>query len=390
MWYNLVLKIALLTDGISPYVTGGMEKHSHYLAKHLVIAGYKVDLYHCIYDLNQQLPPKSEIDSIFFNKDYSFNNVFTFYFPKSLYFPGHYLFNSFKYSQLLYNTIIDNNFSYDFIYSKGFSSWKFLLKKSNFTIATNFHGYEMFQKSPNLQYSIKKYLFRYLVKWIINRSNYIVSYGGKITKIINSLNYNKIKVFEISAAIDKSWILSELNNKIKVSRTKVLFIGRNEDRKGFKELIAAINKLDNKISLEFHFIGPDFKSKKLIKNDLVVKFHGLVKDDDLKKQIIDQCDVLICPSFSEGMPNVILEAMSRGLAVIASNVGACSLLVDENNGILIDKITVPNIHDSLIVINNIKENDLNLKKLNSLKKIKDHSWERVINHVSNMITETKK
>ena len=57
---------------------------------------------------------------------------------------------------------------------------------------------------------------------------------------------------------------------------------------------------------------------------------------------------------------------------------------------MIDKITVPNIHDSLIVINNIKENDLNLKKLNSLKKIKNHSWERVINHVSNMITETKK
>ncbi|MBK7816242.1 MAG: glycosyltransferase [Sphingobacteriaceae bacterium] len=37
------------------------------------------------------------------------------------------------------------------------------------------------------------------------------------------------------------------------------------------------------------------------------------------------CDVLICPSFSEGFPNVILEAMSNGLAVAATNVGAVEL-----------------------------------------------------------------
>ena len=33
-------------------------------------------------------------------------------------------------------------------------------------------------------------------------------------------------------------------------------------------------------------------------------------------------DVLICPSYSEGMPNVIIEAAARGLAIIATNVGA--------------------------------------------------------------------
>ena len=388
------MKIAILTDGISPFVTGGLEKHSYFLAKHLVMVGYEVDLFHCLYDINQKLPTKSEIDTFFFKKEYSFNKVFSYYFPKSIYFPGHYLYSSFKYSNLLFNTIKENGLSYDFIYSKGFTSWKFLIKKSNFIIATNFHGYEMFQKSPNLKYSFKKYLFRLLVKWIINRSSYIVSYGGKITKIIKSINYNKIKVVEISAAIEKSWILTKLDNQDQganniTANRKIIFIGRNEERKGFKELIAAINKFDFKIPLEFHFIGPDLKSENLIKNDFYVKFYGLIKDDDKKKQIIDECDVLICPSFSEGMPNVILEAMSRGLAVIASKAGANSLLVDNDNGILIDKITVSNIHDSLIMINNMNEKDLYLKKLNSLKKIKNFSWEIVINHVSNMIKGSK-
>jgi glycosyltransferase involved in cell wall biosynthesis len=45
--------------------------------------------------------------------------------------------------------------------------------------------------------------------------------------------------------------------------------------------------------------------------------------------------VLVCPSYSEGMPNVILEAMASGLAIIASDVGAVNLLVSKNNGWLI-------------------------------------------------------
>ena len=56
------------------------------------------------------------------------------------------------------------------------------------------------------------------------------------------------------------------------------------------------------------------------------------------KAIMDQSDVLIVPSHSEGMPNVILEGMSRGLAVIATNVGAVRALVNSNNGYLIESL----------------------------------------------------
>ena len=38
--------VALLTDGIWPYVIGGMQRHSFYLAKYLAANGVEVDLYH--------------------------------------------------------------------------------------------------------------------------------------------------------------------------------------------------------------------------------------------------------------------------------------------------------------------------------------------------------
>ena len=44
---------------------------------------------------------------------------------------------------------------------------------------------------------------------------------------------------------------------------------------------------------------------------------------------LDECDVLLLPSLSEGMPTVVLEAMARGLQIIGSDVGAMNVLEDE-------------------------------------------------------------
>jgi len=47
------------------------------------------------------------------------------------------------------------------------------------------------------------------------------------------------------------------------------------------------------------------------------------------------CDVFCLPSYSEGCPNVVLEALSCGRPVVATNVGGIPELVHENCGILI-------------------------------------------------------
>jgi glycosyltransferase involved in cell wall biosynthesis len=48
-------------------------------------------------------------------------------------------------------------------------------------------------------------------------------------------------------------------------------------------------------------------------------------------------DILILPSYTEGLPLVLLEAMSQGLAVIASDVGGISEIVrDGETGLLFE------------------------------------------------------
>ena len=47
------------------------------------------------------------------------------------------------------------------------------------------------------------------------------------------------------------------------------------------------------------------------------------------------CDLLCLPSHSEGCPNVVVEALSSGRAVIATRVGGIPELVDPDSGILV-------------------------------------------------------
>ena len=102
-----------------------------------------------------------------------------------------------------------------------------------------------------------------------------------------------------------------------------------------------------------------------------MKTYGIIIDEKEKKEIYDSCDVLLCPSHSEGMPNVILEAMSRGLAIVATNVGAIRLLVSENNGALLKECKTNLIFDAINKFISMDNNKLVEMKTSSVEKIRE-------------------
>jgi len=374
------MKIALVTDGISPFVLGGMQTHSALLGKNLAIRGNSVDLFHFVHKPNE-LPTDNEVNKkIFGNSDFCFNKVFTYYFPKSVEFPGHYIWNSYRYSKMVANHLMKES-GYDLIIAKGFSGWKLLIEKKRNRIQTKigvkFHGYEMFQFAPNLKIKLQHLLLRAFVRWNTKHADYVYSYGGKITTIIENLGVSKELIKEIPSAIDPSW----LNQKIKTSQSlKFLFVGRNERRKGIKEINKAIEiVLKNNLDAEFHFMGPFEKRFNTSRSNVSIFYHGIIIGEKKKKEIYDSCDVLLCPSYSEGMPNVILEAMSRGLAIIATNVGAIRLLVSENNGALLKECKTNLIFDAINKFILMDYNKLIEMKTASVEKIKEEFlWNNVI------------
>ena len=87
------MRIALLTDGISPYVLGGMQRHSFYLAKYFAKNKIYVDLFHF-----NQSSLNIELLDCFNDDEKIYINSFVIPFPKLGKLPGHYIRESKKYS----------------------------------------------------------------------------------------------------------------------------------------------------------------------------------------------------------------------------------------------------------------------------------------------------
>lgn len=367
------MKIALLTDGITPYVIGGMQRHSFYLAKYLAKNEVYVDLFHFnnsdleINDLECfTLDEKKYIKSIVLN------------FPSFINFPGHYIRESYTYSEIIFDHLQNNLSDYDFIYAKGFTAWKLIEMKNKGLkcppIGVNFHGYEMFQKSADLKSFFQQIIFRKPVKWITQNADFVFSYGKGITQIIIELGLSQSKIIEIPTGIEDSW----LNNTISINKVRhFVFVGRFERRKGIQELNAALKNIAQKHQFVFEFIGDIPQTERIIHNNII--YHGEIREISRIQTILKNSDFLICPSHSEGMPNVIMEAMASGLAIIASDVGAVSDMVDASNG----KVIIPGnvfvlqsaIEDSI----ELSDEDVLKMKLSSIEKVKNRFlWKNVI------------
>ena len=142
-----------------------------------------------------------------------------------------------------------------------------------------------------------------------------------------------------------------INNAIKIPNISVkkendipvfLFLGALIKRKGVIDFLTAANQLIKSGVSDFKIFiaGTGEEEEKLaeytIKNGLtdIVQFLGWINNEQ-KTELLKQSDILVLPSYNEGLPIAILEALSYGLPVISTNVGSISeAVIDGTNGFL--------------------------------------------------------
>ncbi|MCB9230324.1 MAG: glycosyltransferase family 4 protein [Bacteroidia bacterium] len=382
---NRELRIALLTDGIFPYVIGGMQKHSWYLARYLARSGAKVDLF-----FFREQDPESPA---FTEKELENINLHELKFPKMDKMVGHYVRESFEYSDRVFKALQPSLHQYDFIYAKGFTAWKLLDARRKGLkcppIAVNFHGLEMFQKQPSLKMAVSSWMLRYPVRFCTSQADINISYGGKITGILQKILPSNSTIWEIPTGIEATWLVEKA--KPASQQVKFLFVGRFERRKGVPELNEVLKKLVKEISFEFHFIGPIPPTNKVLHDK--VKYHGKIMNQDKMRDLVQACDVLVTPSHSEGMPNVIMESMASGLAVIATNVGAVADMVGTENGWLLEAGHKKALEGAIREAAGSSPETLLAKKQASIDKVRNNFlWDQVVkmtlDKIENRIGET--
>jgi len=382
------MNILLLTDGITPFTTGGIQKHSAMLAKLLTINDHTVTLVHCV-DQNRAIPSSEVVNqSIFENESsHSLKKIIGLQFPQSSKVPGHYIRSSKKYSKSIFEIVSPSITEFDFIYAQGFTAYEFISQKKSYPkippIFSNLHGLEMFQKAASLSVKLQHYLLRPIAKSVCIGSNYTFSFGGQITEILKKIRVNEGSILECSHGITSDWLFEQSINE-EEPLISFIFIGRYERRKGIEELNQVLIQLVKSHDFNFKFIGDIPLEKQVVHPH--IKYHGKITNYLHLKEYLQLSDVLICPSYSEGMPTVIFEAMATKNAIIATDVGAVNQQVSTKNGWLLPSSKIDLLKKAMIDAIQIPKSQLKEKKEQSFLLTKEKFiWEQVIKQKINLI-----
>ncbi|HOW08744.1 MAG TPA: glycosyltransferase [Bacteroidales bacterium] len=171
-----------------------------------------------------------------------------------------------------------------------------------------------------------------------DRYNHYLSLSSK-TILFSSSKYSVTDVIADDQIKNINWY----------DTVKLLFVGRFEVDKGVYELLAAVKSLSEyNISLTFLGSGSCQNSIELIikSNNLnnKIKIAGYIPYGPELLNEYSKHDILILPSYCEGLPQVILESMAKGCLVIATKVGGIpSIIEDGYNGFLIQPFKVDSI-----------------------------------------------
>lgn len=150
------------------------------------------------------------------------------------------------------------------------------------------------------------------------------------------------------------------NDTCQTTPYNILFVGRYDFAKGLRELLEACALLLNKgIPIRLHLAGWEDRENKPVISWLTQKAvelgmehyfinHGRKSNGNDLNSLYRMADIFVIPSYQEGFPRVIWEAMANSLPVIATTVGDIPhTLVDGQDALLIPKKDVNAIADGI-------------------------------------------
>lgn len=196
-------------------------------------------------------------------------------------------------------------------------------------------------RSGFLKQNIKerRFLYRY-IKFVFKKVDYIICQG----KSWHQLFETQVGVSPSKLVIVPNWIDSSVY-RINVGKGEpiiITFLAWVDRSKGIYETIKLGAYLQDRYNVQLNIAGngKDYENiKQLIQDENLGKtitLKGWVTGED-KIDLLAASHIFILPSYAEGMPNALLEAMASGLACVATKVGSIPDVIQHGtNGLLVD------------------------------------------------------
>ena len=160
----------------------------------------------------------------------------------------------------------------------------------------------------------------------------------------------------------------------------VLFFGRLNPTKGVDKLAeAALEIFKKRDDTYFVFLGPDegMKSKvvEILKGQDKVRILGPIRGKDKIAEMYQAADMYCLPSYREGLPLTLFEAMASGLPIVASPVNGIPYEMDDpENGFFVKYGDVNGLIEKITKLLDDKELREKIAK-NNKEKAKKYTWD---------------
>jgi hypothetical protein len=179
-----------------------------------------------------------------------------------------------------------------------------------------------------------------LYRVMVRRSNASFFLSTQMKTTLGNGRANEMLMF--TSLVDSAGIGVHGNGVMHHGALRLLYVGRLSREKGVAYLLEAVALLrrGGVATLAICGDGPERGALETLACEIgiesCVKFHGFVPWGRQLEEFYEASDVFVLPSLSEGVPKVLLEAMSRGVPIVATEVGGVGdILRNLENGILV-------------------------------------------------------
>ncbi len=369
------MKIAFITAFYSPAI-GGVKQVVEELAERFVKKGHEVHVYCSDSDKYKRIKKKEEtINGVYVHRCYNWFTIANFatFWPSIIW----------KLWKEKFDIIHSHVSGHSYVF---FSSLVAKIKKIPHIHTTHCPWTEGFRSligriMVKLTYpTVLRLSFKWIDKIIAITPwelQFIQKWGGKKEKIIVIPNgMDKILLKKIKKNDFRKRLGIKKDDKI------VLFFGRLNPVKSPDHLVLAGREiLKKRKDIYFIFRGPDEGMKNKIKDMIKNEPNMILMEPTRNKREIAKmyqaANVYVLPSYREGLPLTLFEAMASGLPIIATPVnGVPYEMKDPDNGFFITYGDIKDLRNKIIEIINNPQKAKKISK-NNIKRAKDYDWDNI-------------
>lgn len=131
---------------------------------------------------------------------------------------------------------------------------------------------------------------------------------------------------------------------------RLVFLSHMKDEKGVNDILEVAGLLPSDYRIDLYGSIKDKKYTNFDFSKYGVTYHGEIASDLVGKVLCD-ASILLLPSYREGYPGIIIEAMSVGLPIVASNVGGIpEMMTDYKEGRIVRAGDVEELRSAILSI----------------------------------------